>query len=67
MSQIRDFAFILLGIVIHKLTGIITIFFYFPRYHRLNNVVEFSFNRPFHRGDRDPKNEFKVKLLNTFY
>ncbi|XP_066913128.1 dedicator of cytokinesis protein 3-like isoform X3 [Clytia hemisphaerica] len=32
-------------------------------YYRINNVEKFSFNRPFHRGEKDPKNEFKTLWL----
>ncbi|XP_066913124.1 dedicator of cytokinesis protein 3-like [Clytia hemisphaerica] len=29
-------------------------------YYRTNEVSEFIFNRPFHKGDKDPANEFKT-------
>ena len=33
---------------------------YFKSYHSMNMVDTFNVNRPFHRGEKDAKNEFKV-------
>lgn len=32
----------------------------FPSYYRANEVQQFSYSRPFRKGEKDPDNEFAV-------
>lgn len=32
------------------------------RYYKVNDVRRFKFDRPFHKGAKDPQNEFAVRF-----
>lgn len=34
----------------------------FFRFYEVNNVNKFQFSRPFHKGEKDKDNEFKVSF-----
>ena len=42
---------------------IICLYLYLHRYYKVNDVRRFKFDRPFHKGTKDPQNEFAVSSL----
>ena len=32
------------------------------KFHQVNNVIQFMYDRPYHKGTKDRENEFKVRL-----
>ena len=42
---------------------IICLYLYLHRYYKVNDVRRFKFDRPFHKGTKDPQNEFAVSPL----
>ena len=42
---------------------IVCLYLYLHRYYKVNDVRHFKFDRPFHKGTKDPQNEFAVSSL----
>ena len=55
------FVFIIYSLFIYMI--IICLYLYLHRYYKVNDVRRFKFDRPFHKGTKDPQNEFAVSPL----
>ena len=33
------------------------------KFHQVNNVIQFMYDRPYHKGTKDRENEFKVRRI----